>query len=144
MHNFCAIHCNGTLSHYPITPPRLVHCPYKVICFIPPGCTGLLQPVDVGYNKAFKAKIWKNYNKWLMHQDPDQPIHATSHANISVWIIATEENITKETITNTCRKTGYLYFGILNNDGVVTGDNAIIEDDPNNVDDVEDGEEGDV
>jgi hypothetical protein len=62
--------------------------------FIPPGCTGLFQPVDVGCNKAFKAKIWKEYNKWLMHQDPDQPIPCTTHANVFAWIIATEENIT--------------------------------------------------
>jgi hypothetical protein len=32
--------------------------------FIPPGYTGLLQPVNIGYNKAFKfkAKIWTEYN----------------------------------------------------------------------------------
>ncbi len=30
--------------------------------FIPPGCTGLLQPVDVGFNQAFKAKLRTEYN----------------------------------------------------------------------------------
>ena len=29
--------------------------------FIPPGCTGLVQPVNVGYNKAFKAKVKDQY-----------------------------------------------------------------------------------
>jgi hypothetical protein len=28
--------------------------------FIPAGCTGLVQPVDVGYNKLFKCKIATN------------------------------------------------------------------------------------
>ena len=29
--------------------------------FIPPGCTGMVQPVDIGYNKPFKAKVRKQY-----------------------------------------------------------------------------------
>jgi hypothetical protein len=28
--------------------------------FIPPGCTGLVQPVDVGFNKPFKASSAHN------------------------------------------------------------------------------------
>ena len=68
--------------------------------FIPPGCTGLLQPVDVGYNKAFKAKLRTQYNEWLFERDPDLPIPATTRRDVSDWIITAERNITEETIKN--------------------------------------------
>ena len=32
---------------------------------IPPGCTGLMQPIDVGINKPFKANMRKIYTDWL-------------------------------------------------------------------------------
>ena len=51
--------------------------------FIPPGCTGLLQLVDVGYNKTFKAKLRNEYNKWLMAQDPNLPTPGTTRAKVA-------------------------------------------------------------
>ena len=27
------------------------------VIFIPPGCTSVVQPIDVGYNKSFKCKM---------------------------------------------------------------------------------------
>ncbi len=54
--------------------------------FIPPGCTGLLQPVDIGYNKAFEAKLRTEYNTWLLEQDPDLPIPITTHHNVCNWM----------------------------------------------------------
>ena len=77
--------------------------------FIPPGCTGLVQPVDVGYNKAFKAKV-RGFNDWLMAQDPDAPIAKTTRRHVVEWILAAEENITEATIRNAWRKTGFSYF----------------------------------
>jgi hypothetical protein len=35
------------------------------IIFIPPGCIGLVQPLDVRYNKTFRAKVKSLYYKWL-------------------------------------------------------------------------------
>ncbi len=76
--------------------------------FIPPDCTGLLQPVDVRFNKALKAKLRTKYNTWLWIQDPHKPIPASTHANVACWIIMVEQNISTKTIKNTWRKTGYL------------------------------------
>ena len=42
--------------------------------FIPPGCTGMVQPVDVGYNKPLKAQFCMRYSNWMLQQDPSLPI----------------------------------------------------------------------
>lgn len=78
--------------------------------FIPPGCTGLVQPVDVGYNKAFKAKVKDQYYNWLMAQDPDAPTVKTTRRDVVGWILAAEDNISVETRRNAWRKTGFAYF----------------------------------
>ena len=58
--------------------------------FLPPGCTGLLQPVDVGFNRVFKSKLRTEYNNWLMSQDPDKPIPGTTRADVAHWFVLAE------------------------------------------------------
>jgi len=41
---------------------------------IPPGCTSLVQPIDVGINKPVKANMRKIYTEWLPEQDADAAI----------------------------------------------------------------------
>ncbi len=135
--------------HPMLQPPRKELCPSSYMMatvvnriqdlgiqveFIPPGCTGLLQPVDVGYNKTFKAKLRTEYNTWLLDQDPDQRIPATTHCDVANWIVAAKTNITDDTLKNSWRKTGYSYFGVLGGDGEFEGDDAMVGDNPNKPD----------
>jgi len=73
---------------------------------IPPGCTSLVQPIDVGINKPFKANMRKIYMEWLLGQDADAAIPSASRLNLSSWILESVEGIKKETIVNSWRKTG--------------------------------------
>jgi hypothetical protein len=115
---------------------------------IPPGCTGLLQPVDVGFYKAFKAKLRTEYNggystRILTCQFPT-PLAVT--CPMSDWIIAANKNATHETLKNAWRKTRCSYFGVFSPDGEFDGDDAMIGDDPNDERDPEehDSDEGKV
>ena len=77
---------------------------------IPPGCTGLVQPIDVGINKPFKANMRKIYTEWLLEQDADAAIPSASRLDVSAWILESVKGIKKETIVNSWRKTGFSYF----------------------------------
>ena len=35
-----------------------------MVIFIPPNCTDLLQPLDIGVNKPFKAEIKRRFVNW--------------------------------------------------------------------------------
>jgi hypothetical protein len=77
---------------------------------IPPGCTGLVQPINVGINKPFKANMRKIYTEWILEQDADAAIPSASRLNVSAWILEAVGGIKKETIVNSWRKTGFSYF----------------------------------
>jgi hypothetical protein len=78
--------------------------------FVPIGCMGLLQPVGIGYNKAFKYKMRDKFLNWMMLQDPDVPIHKSARHNVAQWIIDAQNKISVETIRNMWRKTGFSYY----------------------------------
>jgi hypothetical protein len=77
---------------------------------IPPGCTGLVNPTDVGINKPFKANMRKIYTEWLLKQDADTAIPSASCLDVSAFILEAVKSIKKETIVNSWRKTGFSYF----------------------------------
>ena len=81
--------------------------------FIPPGCTSMVQLVDVGYNKPFKAKVRKQFSNWMLAQDPNKPTPAAKRLDIAEWILRAERNIKEVSIKNAWRKTGFSWFPLL-------------------------------
>ena len=78
---------------------------------IPPGCTGLVQPINIEMNKLFKVNTRKIFTKWFLGQNADAAIPSGSHLDdVSAWILEAVEGIKKETIVNSWRKTGFSYF----------------------------------
>jgi hypothetical protein len=78
--------------------------------FIPAGCTGLVQLVDVGCNKSFKCKMCNEFLAWMMSQDPNVPIPRSTCHDVARWIINAQNNISAETILNAWRKTRFPYY----------------------------------
>lgn len=78
--------------------------------FIPPGCTGLVQPVDVGYNKPFKSKLKAQFRNWMMLQDPDKPTPNSTRREVTGWIIEAERDIHAAMIRNAWKKHDFSYF----------------------------------
>ena len=81
--------------------------------YITAGCTGLVQPVDVGFNKPFKSNMRSLYSDWLMAQNADKPIPAISRMVLSHMIIEAVNNVTVTTVKNAWRKTGFSYLQLL-------------------------------
>ena len=78
--------------------------------FIPPGCTGMVQPVDVGYNKPLKSKFRDQYRQWMLDQDPNQSIPCPSRVLVAEWLIAAQRSMTPAIIRNAWKKTGFSWF----------------------------------
>ena len=68
--------------------------------FIPPGCTGMVQLVDVGFNKSLKSKFRQQYSKWMLDQDPNQSIPCPLRALVAKWLIAAQRLMTPALIRN--------------------------------------------
>ncbi len=80
------------------------------VFFIPLGCTGLVQPMDVGFNKSFKAKMHSVYQEWLLAQDADKLIPNAKRSEVAAWIVAANLAVSPNVIMNVWRKMGYSYF----------------------------------
>ncbi len=78
--------------------------------FIPAGCTGLVQPIGIGFNKPYKAAMSQIYTNFMMGQDVDALLQGATHHNVSGWILEAVGSISKETVINSWRNTRFLYF----------------------------------
>jgi hypothetical protein len=78
---------------------------------IPPGATGLIQPVDVGINKPLKNYVMRHWENYMI----DEGLNMTktkppTRFQFSQWIIASQNKLTKEIIKNAWRHSPFSYF----------------------------------
>ena len=91
------------------------HCqysaPYSSSLHIPGGCTGLCQPVDVGFNKPFKSRMLKQWDEWMLMQwDQISAVNDTPKPSphiVSEWVTAVYAGFPPHMIQNAWTKTGY-------------------------------------
>ena len=69
------------------------------VVIIPPGCTGLTQPVDVGFNKPFKNNVRDHYEEWMMEAGRDLTV-PPRRIDVARWIVAVEKDITSKILKN--------------------------------------------
>lgn len=82
---------------------------------IPGGCTGLVQPVDVGIGKPLKDRVRALWDEWMVQQfegvEVDkQKIKPPSRELLSQWIVTSLRSLPSEIVQRAWQRTGYSYF----------------------------------
>ena len=83
---------------------------------IPGGCTGLIQPIDVGVGKPFKNRMRYKWEDWQMDQmDDDNGIQdrivpKKTRRLIGEWALEAWNRIPREVIYNSWRHRPFSYF----------------------------------
>ena len=80
---------------------------------IPAGCTGMAQPVDVGINKPFKARIRAKAEKHLLTQIRNRVIpKAPKCGNIAKWVHRALDELSPDIVRNSWMHGKFSYFSV--------------------------------
>ena len=78
---------------------------------IPPGCTYLVQPIDVGIGKPFKDRVRSFWWQWMLDQGADQATFVSASRELGTkWVADSWDSIPAQTVRNAWRKTDFSYF----------------------------------
>ena len=77
---------------------------------IPGGCTGLVQPIDVGIGNPFKHRIWYWLEEWLADHDTGRVKPHYVRKMIAEWVVASWDRTKEETVHNSWRHAPFSYF----------------------------------
>ena len=81
--------------------------PYK----IPPGCTGVVQPIDVGIGKPFKDRVRTKWWDWMIDQGAEAAtLKSASRTQGCQWVAESWEEVTPDIVRNAWRRQGFSYF----------------------------------
>ncbi len=81
---------------------------------IPGGCTGLCQPVDVGFNKPLKTQMRSQWEEWMsLKWDDMSATDVTPKPTREIvleWVCGAFDNFPDGLVKNAWTKTGYAWF----------------------------------
>ena len=95
--NVCTVHMTSNVRS------ALQRCNTEVD-YLPRGYTARLQPLDVGINGPFKGYIRQSNETFLVNTNGKANVH---RRNVSRWIDDDWKKVSKTTIQNAWKKSGY-------------------------------------
>jgi hypothetical protein len=79
------------------------------VIILPPGCTGITQPVNIGYNKPLKNLICVRYEEWMVTNSEDLS-KPPRRIDIARWIVDAKHNMKRSTMVNAWMRHDFEYF----------------------------------
>ncbi|KAL7563790.1 hypothetical protein ACA910_000116 [Epithemia clementina (nom. ined.)] len=77
---------------------------------IPGGCTGLVQPIDVGIGKPWKYRVWNHVENWMLETNNDRVSPKDTQQLIAIAACKAWENLPEEVVYNAWRRDTFGYF----------------------------------
>jgi hypothetical protein len=77
---------------------------------IPEECTSLCQPIDIGFNKPFKDRLWKRWISWMISKGVIHGMTRTpTRLNVATWVDEAMKKMKRERamVRNAWLKTEY-------------------------------------
>lgn len=81
------------------------------VAHIPGGCTGHVQPIDVGIGKPLKDRVRDRWQTWLMlHADTSLMFRPPSRELFASWIINSLQELPVHLVQNAWLSSRFSYF----------------------------------
>ncbi len=78
---------------------------------IPGGCTGLCQPIDVGYNRPFKCRLRHRWELWMLLEGlVNGSVQFPTQTKVATWIVMAQHEMTMKIIKNSWLHLPYNWF----------------------------------
>ena len=98
---------------------------------IPPHCTGLLQPCDVGIDKPLKERLKNHVSQWRRDQHssllPGQKLPTPTRKDIVGWLKQIWDEFPVQIVKNSFTGSGYFYEDTVDYSGDTESDSELDE-----------------
>jgi hypothetical protein len=81
------------------------------VVIIPGGCTSLVQPVDIGFNRPYKKRMRELWEEWMMDEmAAKNPIGPPTRQHIAQWSHDAMQDMPRQFVINAWRHGEFAYF----------------------------------